>query len=217
MNGKIIATKLHQMRTGILGVQNNPEIQAKMIPFGYTPERMGEGQNLLDIVTRLMTTNVEEYSDQIVATDNLGKFWKSAYGNYMVTLKVTRVAFVGQPELLQRFNATGKRNKSLSGWLRDAKILYTNLLNSPEALNVLAGFGYSAEKLNKEYQDVNTVEELHSKQLSEKSGAQQSTVERDEAFDALCKWYSSFRAIARIALYDKPQLLEALGIKTKNS
>jgi hypothetical protein len=32
MNEKIIATKLHQMRVGILGVQNNPEIQAKMPP-----------------------------------------------------------------------------------------------------------------------------------------------------------------------------------------
>jgi hypothetical protein len=59
---------------------------------------------------------------------------------------------------------------------------------------------------------VNEVENLHSKQLSEKGEAQQSTIERDKAFDELCKWYSSFRAIARIALYEKPQLLEALGI-----
>jgi hypothetical protein len=160
---------------------------------------------------------VEDYSDQFIATDKLVKLWKIAYGDYMVLVKVTRVAFVGQPELLQRFNATGKRNRSLSGWLRDARIIYTNLLNSPEALTVMAGFGYSVERLEREFQAVNAVEELHSKQLSEKSGAQQSTVERDEDFDALCKWYSSFRAIARIALYDKPQLLGALGIKAKNS
>ncbi|MDR1583443.1 MAG: hypothetical protein LBS55_09360, partial [Prevotellaceae bacterium] len=50
---------------------------------------------------------------------------------------------------------------------------------------------------------------FHSKQLSEKGKAQQSTIERDKAFDELCKWFSSFRAIARIALHDKPQLLEA--------
>jgi hypothetical protein len=80
MNGKIIATKLHQMRAGILGVQNNPEIQAKMAPFGYTPERMNEGKSLLDKVTQLMTTNVEEYSDKFIATDNLWKFWETAYG-----------------------------------------------------------------------------------------------------------------------------------------
>jgi hypothetical protein len=215
MNGKFIATKLHSIENGILGVEKNPEIQEKLIPFGYTPKRMGEGKGLLDRVTRLMTTQVEERSDQLIATGELGKFRISAYADYMVTLKVTRVAFVGQPELLQRFNATGKRNKSLSGWLRDARIFYTNLLNSPDALTVMAGFGYSAEKLEIELQNVNAVEDLHSRQLSEKSGAQQATLERDKAFDELAKWYSSFRAIARIALYDKPQLLEALGIKVK--
>jgi hypothetical protein len=215
MNGKFIATKLHSIENGILGVEKNPEIQEKLIPFGYTPERMGEGKGLLNKVTRLMTTQVEERSDQLIATDELVKSRITAYSDYMITLKVVRVAFVGQPELLQRFNATGRRNKSLSGWLRDARIFYTNLLNSPDALAVMVGFGYSAERLEKELQAVNAVEDLHSKRLSEKSGAQQATIERDEAFDELAKWYSSFRAIARIALYDKPQLLEALGIVNK--
>jgi hypothetical protein len=212
MNGKVIATKLHSIENSILGVQNNPEIQEKLNAFGYTPPRIDEGKRLLDKVNSLMTANVEEYSDQYVATDKADKLCKTTYANYMVTLKVTRVAFVGQPEILKRFNATGKRNKSLSGWLRDSRILYNNLLNSPEALTVLAQFGYSAEKLNNELAAVNEVENLHSKQLSEKGEAQQSTLERDKAFDELCKWFSSFRAIARIALYEKPQLLEALGI-----
>ncbi|MDR1554003.1 MAG: hypothetical protein LBS69_11175 [Prevotellaceae bacterium] len=212
MNGKIIATKLHKIENGILGAQNNPEIQEKLNAFGYTPERIGEGKRLLDKVNLLMTTQVGNYSEQYVATDKVDKLWKTVYANYMVTLKVTRVAFVGQPEILQRFNATGKRCKSLSGWLRDSRLLYNNLLNSPDALAVLAQFGYSAEKLNNELQMVNEVENLHSKQLNEKGDAQQSTIDRDKAFDELCKWYSSFRAIARIALYDKPQLIEAMGI-----
>ncbi|MDR2410982.1 MAG: hypothetical protein LBE13_23130, partial [Bacteroidales bacterium] len=84
-----------------------------------------------------------------------------------------------------------------------------------EALDIMAQYGYSYEKITKEFQDVTRVEELHSKQLSEKGIAQQTTLERDQAFDELCKWHSKYRAIARIALYDKPQLLEALGIVKK--
>ncbi|MDR2027463.1 MAG: hypothetical protein LBQ01_07890 [Prevotellaceae bacterium] len=212
MTGKVIAAKLHRIENGIRGAQNNPEVQERLNVYGYTPEHISKGKQLLDNVIGLTSTQVEEYSDQYIATDELGKRWTSAYSKYMITVKVVRVAFNGQPELLQRFNATGRRNRSLSGWLRDARILYTNLLNSPDALEAMAKFGYSVEKLNGEMADVDEVENLHSKRLSEKSAAQLSTVERDEAFDALCKWYSDFRAIARIALYDKPQLLEALGI-----
>jgi hypothetical protein len=215
MNGKIIATKLHKIENGILGAQNNSEIRSRMSVYGYTPERISEGRRLLDEVTGLMSAQVEEYGEQYVATDDLGKRWKSTYANYMITVKVVRVAFNGQPELLQGFNATGKRNRSLSGWLRDARILYINLLNSPEAITVMGNFGYSREKLNAELEDVNEVENLHSRQLSEKSSAQQATLDRDTAFDTLYKWYGDFRAIAKVAMFDKPQLLEALGIIIK--
>jgi hypothetical protein len=159
---------------------------------------------------------VEGHGEQVVATGKREKLRKMTYAAYMVTMKVARVALVGQPEQLLKFNATGKRNKSLSGWLRDARVFYTNLLNSPEALAEITKFGYTVEKLEKELELVNEVENLHSQQLKEKGEAQQLTLDRDAAFDELCKWYGSFRAIARIALFDKPQLLEVLGIVKKN-
>jgi hypothetical protein len=216
MNGKIIAEKLLNIEDAILGVQNNPKIQEMMSLLGYTPEQMKEGKMLLDKVTTLMTVQVEGYSNQYLASEGFHKLWKSTYGNYMVTLKVIRVAFNGQVELLERFNAVGRRNRSLSGWLRDARILYTNLLNSSSSLDVMARYGYTVEKLTKEFQGVTEVEQLHSKQLSEKGTAKQSTLDRDKAFDELYKWYAGFRAIARIALYETPQLLDALGIKANN-
>jgi hypothetical protein len=215
MTGKLIAEKLLGIKNFILGIEKNPEIQEKLNAFGNVNERINEGKSLYEKVTNLMTIQVEVYSDQYLATSDFSKFWRSVYSNYMVILKIIRVAFNDQPELLSRFNAIGKRNKSLSGWLRDATILYTNLLKNQEALEVMAQYGYSYEKITKEFQDVTKVEEMHSKQLSEKGTAQQSTIERDQAFDELCKWYSKIRAIARIALYDKPQLLEALGIIKK--
>jgi hypothetical protein len=215
MTGKIFAAKLHNIENGILGVKNNPEIQAKLSVFGYTPERMEQGEQLLTSAIRLMTTQVSEYSDKYSAVAEMEKLWDASYSTYMVTLKVIRVAFKGQTDLLVRFDATGNRPRSLSGWLRSARILYTNLLDTPEALTKMSLFGYTAERLQQEQQAVKEVENLYSKQLSEKGAAQQATVERDKALDEICNWYSDFRAIARVALYEKPQLLEALGIVKK--
>jgi hypothetical protein len=117
--------------------------------------------------------------------------------------------------MLSGLGVTGKRSRSLSKWLRHAKILYTNLIELPNALEIIANYGITTEVLQKELQNVEVVENLHVKQLSGKSTAQQSTQKKDEAFDELCDWYSDFRAIARIAFYDKPQLLEAMGITKK--
>jgi hypothetical protein len=215
MNGKTIATKLHSMENGILGVQRNPEIQAKLNAYGYTADRIAEGKQLLDETARLMTVQVNEYGDQYAATDEQDQLLASTYAHYMIAVKVGRVAFKKQPDMLARLTITGERPRSLSGWLRSARILYTNLLASPEALATMSLYGYTPQRLQEELQAVDEVENRHSKQLSEKSAAQQATLERDKAFDALSNWYSDFRAIARIALYDKPQWLEALGIVKK--
>jgi hypothetical protein len=212
---KSLAAKLHSIENGISGVQNNPDIQEKMTQYGYRPERVAEGQVKLDNVKQLTAFNVEEYSNQYVATGKQKRSWSDVYGGYMITLKVVRVAFHHETGKLQDFRATGKRHRSLSGWLSDARILYTNLQQTPGALETMALYGYTAERLLEEQQQVEEIAQLHSKQLEETGGAQQSTKDRDNAFDDLCDWYSDFRAIARVALYDKPQLLEALGIVKK--
>jgi hypothetical protein len=203
------------MENGISGVQNNPEIQERMSRYGYTPERVAEGQVKLGNVKRLTASHAEEYSEQFVATGKLGKSWANTYGKYMITLKVVRVAFHREPGKLQDFHATGKRHRSLSGWLNDARILYTNLQETPGALETMMQYGYTDKRLQEEQQQVEEVAQLHSLQLEETGAAQQSTQDRDRAFDELCDWYSDFRAIARVALYDKPQLLEGLGIVKK--
>jgi hypothetical protein len=215
MDGKIIATKLHGIENAVSGALESSEIQAKLEAYGYTFERITKGKQLLDKVSLLMTEQVKKYGGQYAATSEHEKFLDATYAQYMVTVKVARVAFKGQPDILASLNVTGERPRSLSGWLRSARILYSNLLETPEALQVLAGFGYTAERLQKELHDVKEVEHLHVKQLSGKSAAQKSTQQRDEALDELCNWFSDFRAIARIALYDDPQLLEALGITAK--
>jgi hypothetical protein len=108
MNGKIIATKLHKIENGILGVQNNPEIQEKLNVFGYTSERIGEGKALLDKVNGLMTTQIEGYSDQFIATDKVEKLRKMAYSNYIIIVKVlhvviARIALYDKPQLIEAF------------------------------------------------------------------------------------------------------------------
>jgi hypothetical protein len=215
MNGKKIAKKLHDIGNTIKGAINNSEILEKLKSFGYSEERIREGEQLWNKANQLMIVQVNEYGNQYAASSEQEKFLEETHEEYMIIVKVSRVALKNHPDMLARLGITGRRPRSLSGWLRSGRILYTNILETSEAFNAVASFGITTQRLQKGLQNIEKIEDLHVKQLSGKSIAQQATQARDKAFDELCEWYSDFRAIARIALYDNPQLLEAMGIVRK--
>ena len=59
---------------------------------------------------------------------------------------------------------------------------------------------------------VNQVVKAQAIQLKEMGEAQSATLAKDQAMKALDEWVSGLRAVARIAITDEPQHLEALGI-----
>jgi hypothetical protein len=102
---RTLAAKLHSIENGISGVQNKPEIQERMSQYGYTPERVAEGQVKLVTGTQLTALNVEEYSEQYIATGKQNRSLTDVYGGYMITLKVVRVAFRRETGKLKDFCA----------------------------------------------------------------------------------------------------------------
>ena len=216
MDGKTIAKKMQVISNGINGALNNPKIMEALAPFSYTREKILQGRTLWNKANILVVVQVKEYGDQYAATQSGKTQWSESYANYMIVLKVARVAFKGDVGALATILATGSRSKSLSGWLRESRVFYTNLLNNPDYVSRMEEFGFTSEKLINDLHLVEEVEKLHQQQLKEIGEAQQATINRDKALDELYEWYSDFRAIARIALYETPQLLEGLGISVKS-
>jgi coenzyme F420-reducing hydrogenase delta subunit len=215
MTGKVIAQKVHQIQNSLSGAKNHPEVLAMLSQYGYDEAKIAEGQSKLDLVKELIDNHVNLYGDQYGAADLTSKTQEKAYAEYMIIVKLIRVAFKGNVNALKSYLVTGQRSRSLSGWLREAMVMYNNLLNNPHDLDILKKYGIDRDRIKNGSLQVQEISKLHSQQLEKKGEAQQSTVERDRAFDELTNWYSDFRAIARIALYAKPQLLEVLGIVKK--
>ncbi|MGL1889802.1 MAG: hypothetical protein OCD76_25030, partial [Reichenbachiella sp.] len=62
---------------------------------------------------------------------------------------------------------------------------------------------------------VEEVEKTFARYQKETGETQEATLVRDETVDALQEWYGDFRSVAKIALEEKPQMLEALGVVVK--
>ncbi|NIR48544.1 hypothetical protein GWO43_08945 [candidate division KSB1 bacterium] len=207
-----IDARLVAAQVAIDNALSNPDVQSYLSVYGYDADKIGAGKALYDNAQQLHQQQVKEYGDQFAASDALKSTWEQAKAEYMRFVKIARVALKSERAAFQKLALNGDRKQSLSGWLSQAKQFYINALADADILTKLGQFGITQEKLQAGTKLVEDTEAANVAQEKEKGEAQQATLERDQALDQLDEWMSDFTAIARIALEEKPQLLENLGI-----
>ncbi len=211
MTNQTIESKL-LFANSVITNAGKPQLAEPLASYGYDETRLQEGSQLLANAETLQAAQKREYGEQYAATDALDAARTTANGFYMPHVKIARVALAKDRGLWESLLLTGDRAQSDSGWLKQAKTFYTNAIASPDVQEKMGKYNITLEKLQEGQAAVKDVELKLAAQLKEKGEAQQATVDRDFAFDDLQEWMSEFIAIAHIALEDKPQHLEMLGI-----
>jgi len=212
---KSLTEQMGRIGLAINGTLDNPLILSKTSLFGYTEEVVREGRSKYDSAQTAILAHQKEYGEQYTAYETRGSLWSQSYETYGNILTLCRVGLKDKPGVLHSLRATGTRNRSLTGFIKDARMLYTNLLSQPEYLAIMARFCVTAELLENANAEIDALEKASQAYFREKGEAQDMTIKRDQLFDNLYNWYSDFRAVLRLALTDSPQLLEKLGIIVK--
>ncbi len=190
---------------------SDEEIKGMLAELGYTQEKLLEGSTLYEETSTLHIKQKKEYGEQFEATQQFKNAIANAKQEYIKLVKIARVALKEEPASLNKLDLKGERKKSLSGWLEQASIFYDIVLEDTNILSKLANFNITAEKIQTGRNLLLEVVNANKAQEMEKGDAQQATLDRDKSLDNLMSWISDFKAIARIALEGKPQLLEKLG------
>jgi hypothetical protein len=191
---------------------SNAEILGYLTQYGYDAARMGEGATLLQAAQQLQQKQKTEYGDQYAATATLEQVWEAADREYMRLVKLARLAFETNVAVSTKLGIAGRRHRTVSGWLAQAKQFYSNALADPAVITGLGQYAITAQRLQDGQALVQQVDAAYLSQQKEKGEAQQATKDRDAAFERLDEWLTNFISVARIALEDKPQLIEALGV-----
>ena len=138
--------------------------------------------------------------------------WATAKKAYMRTLKVARIAMVGNLKAEEALLLRGRRKDGLAEWLDQATTFYTNLLHDAELSGKMAEYGYTPAKLDAEAELVRAVVAARVLQKQNKGNARQATSRRNAKLAELDAWLSDFRAILRVATEDNPTWLKKLGM-----
>ena len=194
----------------LTNAQEHAEIAAALDAYGYDAATLAEGQALLDTARDLYDAQIREYGEQHAATQAFVDASKSADKAYGDHRRLAKLAFKNDAQRQTDLHLNERKPRAFSPWYQQARHFYTALLADSDAQTALARFNVTADDLNAAQAQVEGTAALNNAQEQEKGEAQAATQERDAAIEALDEWLADFRVVARIALADDPQLMEAL-------
>ncbi|MEK6478443.1 hypothetical protein WJR50_12945 [Catalinimonas sp. 4WD22] len=187
------------------------EIQKKMGLHGFNPKRFLEGDGLLTEAKGWQNQMINLYGDKQEIASQLKSQEQEAFDTFMDHVATVKYVFRKEPSTLAKFNVQ-KVSRSVKVWVQQANFFYTK---AEEYADILSAQGLSAEVLAQTKAMVQAVADARNQRMMRKGEAEEATRMRNESIKALKIWMRDFRYIARIALKDSPQLLEALGIVVK--
>lgn len=209
---KSLDERLMNAQVAINNALENAQIKTYLEKYGYNDERLNKGMELFNTARTLQEKQKQEYGDQFELSEKLNKTVAEARKHYSKMRKIARVAFRDDAFVLKSLGILENTRSTLSGWLGQARQFYTVAVQKENILNGLSTYLITKEELETGNQAITEIEKLNVMQECEKSEAQQATLERDSSIDELERWLWDLQAIARIALEEKPQLLEMLSI-----
>lgn len=194
-----------------LNLTKETELATEMASYGYDKEKVAEGKALYDKANELYLKNKKENADETTASLEYRKKLDELLEIYTNHRKRAKVVFRDQADTLKLLALSGSASRNRAGLLKEIEILYVNLNDNETLLNEVKIMKISSEDIKSQIQRLNDVQTAHANYLQEKGESQQATKDKNEAFAKLEKWVRNLYAVAKIALEDKPQLLEGIG------
>lgn len=195
-------------RLTIEGVRQHPEIKKRMARLGYNDSKMNEGVKMITDFKQYGVQQAENYGRQKDATARYRQERANLKALYQEHLTLARVALKEDITAGDVLDLWGPRQRNAASWLGQVSDFYTEAGRYAKAL---AKYNISAEAITQGQAMVQSIEATRVEQNRYRSAAQIATQHRQQALKELKSWVSELRAIARVALKDEPQYLEALG------
>lgn len=203
---------LERYRVAFENVANQTEIASIMAEFGFDPASIAGGKTIYEETRQSYDFNKQEDDETSEAYSNFSTKKALLERTYKLHRKKAKVIFRNQPETLKKLEIDGSMPLSYTKWLEMVKKFYKVSLKHENIQQKLIRLKVTTEHLIATDLLIDELGQSRSFYLREKGESQDATKQKDAAFDKIDDWMSEFYAVAKIALEDNPQLLEALGL-----
>lgn len=206
------SVKLKRIQNAIDFALTNPRVMAKLERLDFPKSTMLEGKALFDQVSELDVLQQKEYGDQYQATVELNQARQEARLLYMKHMEMARIGFRNHRGFWKTLDLGGNRKGDLFGWLAQAKTFYSHI---PQIKDVMEKYDVPETSLKQGQAMIAAVNDAYNVRQQEGSEALTATRQRDQTMERLDIWMRKFRYTARLAFLEDPEMLKALGLKSK--
>ena len=196
-------------RLAVNNTAKDAEVAKKMSQFGFPARRMQEGQELLAVVEEMQRSQKARYDERWVIANQIEQELLMLRPIFMDHVTAVRFAFRRDPAVLRTFDVQRIAMNKWT-WVEQARGFYEALEAYREQMKI---YGVASEEIDQAKASVEAVIALRDDRLQKKGEAEDSTESKNQGGKQLKKWVREFHTVARIALQDTPQKLEAFGIK----
>lgn len=197
--------------------KKNEDLAKELAEYGYGIEKMSNGKDLLDKANELYSINIQKKQEETTSSVNYQKIYTEVTQMYSSHRKRAKIIFKNDENILRNLRINGASVRTKSEYTEDIKVFYGTLSHSEELKNKLKQVKVFPEEIEEQLIKINQVKTAYEDYLKHKGESQQSTKDKNKAFDSLDKWVKDFYQIAKLTFEDRPQLLEIFGKFVRSS
>lgn len=194
-----------------LNLSKENEISTELSEYGYNEDKINVGKKLFEKARQEYDKNKKETAEENTSYALFKKKFDEVTKIYSTDRKKAKIIFKEEEDKLKKLSLKGTSSKNIANLVVKMRLLYQNLDTDESLLNAVKILKVTPENVKKQLTEITEAERLYANYLQEKGESQQATKDKDKAFADLEKWVKELYTIAKIALEDKPQLLESLG------
>lgn len=202
---------VRQATTLYTNARDNAEVAALLAdPYEYGADDYAHGLALVEEVQHLNAEQQREYGEQYTATATADTLLEDLEALYVAHRRLARTRHRRGTPAYAALGLAGGVADSRAGLLAETDAFYRMLGENATLTEGIRGLGASAVARGRALvEDARTAVNAQAREVGE---AQRATRLRDDAVHRLRTHAAELAEVARIALADRPQLIEVLGL-----
>lgn len=201
-----------RIRVALTNAESHAEIKPLISEFGMDEPKIAEGWSILNKFTASSEKNEQENIEGKLSSNAYKKDMKEFLDLLKRHRNQSLILFKKHPDFLVKLGIKGSFPSQYNKIFDFGKHFYKAIQKHSEIQDKLVLCKITPELVTDCLTKLDTVKTLRASYDKESGEAQDATVQKNMDLIELKNWIEDFDIIAKIALYDKPQLLEVLGI-----